>query len=75
MEGAEETSLPDLLFAMIHHLSTVYHTNPIDLSEKPYEAVIGLYADLRTMQINEKKHKKGGNQVIRRRAADDAGWW
>jgi len=73
MEGAEETSLPDLLFAMIHQLSIVYHTNPIELSEKPYETVIELYADLRTMQIREKNQSK--KNTVRVYASDDAGWW
>ena len=46
---------------------------PYEVDEKPYGNVIELYADVRRMQLREKKEQKKNdpNRVIRRPAGDD----
>lgn len=62
---------------MVNNLCTVYNSlNPFCLQEKPFCEVVGLYKDVRRMQIRgEKSQRKEGKKVIRKRASDDAGWW
>lgn len=63
---------------MEHNLSTMYPgLNPIIVERESFIAIIGLYADVRRMQIRETINTPtpGEPRVIRRRAADDAGWW
>lgn len=43
---------------------------PYEVDEKPYGNVIELYADVRRMQLREKK-QNDPNRVIRRPAGDD----
>lgn len=56
-----------------HNLCQLYGgLTPIGLDNQSFKEVIELYADVRRMQIREKAKE---NKPIRRRAADDAGWW
>lgn len=43
---------------------------PYEIDSKPFDKVIELYSDIRTMQLREKK-QSDPNRVIRRPAGDD----
>lgn len=61
----------------------MYNLNPLELQKEPWDSVIDLYADIRHMQIREKKKNAKDNwkEQMRakgyevKRANDNSGWW
>lgn len=61
----------------------MYGLNPLELQKEPWDSVIELYADIRNMQIREKKKnaKDSWKEQMRakgyevKRANDNSGWW
>lgn len=72
MEG-EDIPLDETLFLIVNNLCKEYTgLSPFDIECESFHKVIGLYSDVRRMQIRVNRQT---NKPIRRRASDDAGWW
>lgn len=63
--------MSDILFTINHQLCKEYPAlSPYDVDARAFVRVIDLYADVRRMQIREKK-QNDPNRIIRRKAGDD----
>ena len=63
--------LSDLLFVIEYSLSKAFPAmHPLMIEDRTFFEIIDLYADMRRMQIREKK-ESDPNRIIRRPAGDD----
>lgn len=59
------------MFIISHQICKEYPAlSPYDIDDRRFTDVIGLYKDVRRMQIREKK-ANDPNRIIRRKAGDD----